>query len=100
MKIILTIEVLDAAGVDVAFADSIPPGPEGDREAFNSLVQESPLFVPQQVIPPQSPRANPTCPNHHASKFVPAGTSKRTGKAYAAFWGCTEMGCKWSQDAA
>jgi hypothetical protein len=97
MRIVFTIDLPD--GTDVAFADSIPPGPEGDRAAFDSLAPE---FVPQQVIPPQpaTPHVNPTCPNHHASKFVPAGISKRTGKEYKAFWGCTEMGCKWSQDAA
>lgn len=33
------------------------------------------------------------CPIHHAVKTVPAGTSTRTGKPYAAFQACPERGC-------
>jgi hypothetical protein len=94
MKVIITIDLPD--GTDVRFGDSdVPPGPEIPEAAM--VVPATPAFVPQQVIPP---RVNPTCPQHHTSKFVPAGTSKRTGKPYAAFWGCTERDCKWVQDAA
>ena len=36
-----------------------------------------------------------TCPVHGVEfRLVPAGTSKRTGKPYDAFWSCPEMGCK------
>ncbi len=34
------------------------------------------------------------CPVHHVPwKTVPAGTSKKTGRAYEAFRACPEMGC-------
>jgi hypothetical protein len=34
------------------------------------------------------------CPVHHVPwKTVPAGVSKKTGKAYEAFQACPEMGC-------
>ena len=36
-----------------------------------------------------------TCPVHGVEfRLVPAGVSKRTNKAYDAFWSCPEMGCK------
>lgn len=37
--------------------------------------------------------ANWVCPIHGTGRIQPAGVSKRTGKAYAAFWVCTERGC-------
>jgi hypothetical protein len=33
------------------------------------------------------------CPIHDDSKIVPAGVSRRTGKAYKAFWACPVAGC-------
>ena len=86
------------------------PGPELAPGEIESLAANPAYVAPlpvQQVIPPQPPpqfqtsqRINPQCPEHRASKFVPAGTSKSSGKAYKAFWGCTERSCKWTQDAA
>jgi hypothetical protein len=53
--------------------------------------------IPQQAAPQGPP---PLCPAHHASHFVPAGISKKPGgKAYKAFWGCTDMDCRWRVDA-
>ena len=41
--------------------------------------------------------AQPTdggCPVHEVAwKLVPAGTSRKTGKPYNAFWACPERGC-------
>jgi hypothetical protein len=35
------------------------------------------------------------CPIHNTEfKFVPAGTSKKTGKPYPGFYACSTMGCK------
>jgi hypothetical protein len=97
VKILITIEIPD--GSDVAFTDA--PGPELIPGQIESLA--APQFVPQQIIAPQPQfvsRPNPTCPAHHGSKFIPAGTNKQ-GKAYTAFWACdTPKGvCNWKQDA-
>ncbi len=35
----------------------------------------------------------PDCPEHGAMKHVPAGTSKKTGKPYTAFWVCAAKSC-------
>jgi hypothetical protein len=102
MKVVITIEV--PTGADVTFADS-EPDPKELAAELDSIVAEQPTapLPVQQIIPPYQPvtttRVNPTCPTHHTSKFVPAGTSKKTGKAYKPFWGCTEMDCRWTQDA-
>lgn len=35
------------------------------------------------------------CPEHGVqAKLVPAGVSKKTGKAYTEFWACPEPGCR------
>ena len=34
------------------------------------------------------------CPQHHSSKVVPAGVSKKSGKPYQAFVVCGEQGCE------
>lgn len=50
---------------------------------------------------PSTAASGPTCPDHSVPmRFRPAGTSQRTGKAYGAFYGCPEPGCKKTQDAA
>lgn len=47
------------------------------------------------------PPAAPVCPQGHGPmKFVPAGVSKRNGKAYDAFWGCQNRDCKQTAKAA
>jgi hypothetical protein len=99
MKIIITIEVPN--GTDVSFADSGPDLTPGELESLSGVTATQ-QFVPQQITAPQPVvrHVNPTCPEHHTSKMVPGGISKRTGKQYLAFWGCTEMNCKWTQDAA
>lgn len=99
MKLVITIEV--PGGADVVFEDAtpLPPGPEIPNEEIESLA----ALPVQQIIPPYQPvttsRVNPLCPKHGVSHFIPAGTSKTSGKKYRAFWGCTEMDCDWRQNA-
>lgn len=38
--------------------------------------------------------ANWVCPDHGVSKWVPPGTSKKTGKAYQGFYVCGAEGCE------
>lgn len=42
---------------------------------------------------PFAPLDTWVCPVHRMAKTVPAGISKRTGKAYDAFIACGQMGC-------
>ena len=50
--------------------------------------QPPPPQVPQQPQVPQAPQGSaPSC-THGQMRYVPAGYSKSTGKAYAAFYGC------------
>lgn len=59
-----------------------------------SVVAVTPLtkLPPVATQSPVAPTAG--CPVHSKPwKFVPAGTSPRTGKPYEAFWACPERGC-------
>ena len=59
-------------------------------------LSESPAMGDQPAAPPPVPESEivpPECPEHGPMKLVPAGTSNRTGRKYAAFYGC-EKGCK------
>ncbi len=82
-------------GEDAADQEAPLPWPVGTPvKSQQSAPQQQ--FVPQQVIAPQ--QANPVCPVHGGSRFVPAGTSKNSGKSYNAFWACSspkEVGCSW-----
>lgn len=48
-----------------------------------------------QALPPiQQPQSADVCPIHNTPwKVVPAGISKKTGKAYDAFRACSTSGC-------
>lgn len=53
---------------------------------------------------PAPPKPSGFCPVHDVDwKLVPAGTSRKTGKPYNAFWACPERGCdekpSWDDDA-
>jgi hypothetical protein len=52
-------------------------------------IYQAPVQQPQQF----QPMAVWQCPVHHASKIVPAGVSKSSGKPYNAFMSCTEREC-------
>ena len=110
MKIVtftISVEVADGTDVQFGVGDAIPPGPEGDKAAFDSLVPEIAPPATQQIERAfvTSARVNPTCPEHHTSKYVPGGVSKTKRDAqgnaipYKPFWSCTERTCKWAQDA-
>lgn len=53
--------------------------PNGEQAA-----DERPTFAPLDTW---------VCPVHRTSRTVPAGVSKRTGKAYDAFIACGQAGC-------
>jgi hypothetical protein len=74
-----------------ADGDPAEPAPMPGTTAAPAPAQ----FVPQQVVAPQSAQPTPICPVHHGSRFVPAGVSKKSGKAYESFWSCTERECSW-----
>lgn len=64
-----------------------------------------PELPPFPDAPPEyvQPAANivPMCPEGHGPmKYVPGGTSKRTGKPYDAFYGCNNRDCKRTAKAA
>jgi hypothetical protein len=77
------------------------------QEAYGALTGEPPLptpppgVVPTVTVPLPPVVAAPFqftpitgCPVHHQPwKTVPAGVSKRTGNAYAAFQACPERDC-------
>ena len=49
-------------------------------------------FVPRPD--PPFPSWDPACPTHDLEwKLVPAGTSRKSGKRYNAFWACPAQGC-------
>jgi len=51
--------------------------------------------LPPVVAAPFTFTPSPGCPVHHVAwKIVPAGVSKKTGRAYAAFAVCPESGCE------
>ncbi len=65
--------------------------PDGTSVAVNNggTASDRP-FVPREA-PPMPPGG---CPVHDADwKLVPAGTSKKSGKQYNAFWVCSVQGC-------
>jgi hypothetical protein len=92
-QITITLDIPD--GVEVR----VNGGPAGDS-------RPTPLPSPTRVqaqptARPVLMRANgastgpsSVCPRHHVPwRFVPAGISKRSGRAYSEFWTCPEPGC-------
>ena len=77
-------------------APTVPPEPDGLMDDYGA---------PSAVESARNGRRAPsgddvyfaeygTCPDHQVAwKFVPAGTSKKTGKPYNAFYSCPQMGC-------
>lgn len=57
---------------------------------------ETPAAVGEAAPVAAAPAAGAgwVCPIHGAGRIQPAGISKRTGKAYSAFWVCDEPGCR------
>ena len=95
------LERVDAAAVAADRGRQILAGLGGDPyPAELEPVDLPPVAVRAPMPPIVSPTAVPSqpigaCPVHHTawSRLVPAGTSKKTGKAYGAFWACPTAGC-------
>ena len=51
------------------------------------------LLAPTAAVATAQPQSAWLCPIHHTQRTVPAGTSKKTGKDYAAFIVCGEKTC-------
>lgn len=65
--------------------------PKDEPAATNKSWSSQGSRQSQQGAPPPTSNSGgpaPTC-RHGEMKYVPAGTSKRTGKDYDAFWSCT-----------
>jgi hypothetical protein len=69
------------------------PQPNYQQPYVNAQGTQASPYPGQQGPPPnqqngyQQQGQTPTC-NHGAMKYVPAGFSRSTNKAYNAFWGC------------
>lgn len=71
---------------DVTSNEPLPPEPP-------DLFAEAQRVFAQEAAP--QPAGPPLCPDGHgAMVYRPAGTSKRTGKPYDAFYGCSDRDCK------
>ena len=72
------------------------PPPELVQVSGPAQFNQPPVMQPlPPVTPPFTFTPNLACPIHHlAWKIVPAGVSKKSGRAYAAFAVCPESGCE------
>lgn len=70
----------------VTEAQSAPMAP-----AQQPMMQPQQGFQPQGQYPPTDP--NWVCPIHQLVKIVPAGVSRKNGRAYPAFQACSAPGC-------
>lgn len=70
-------------------------GSAGHEAARNYYANKINGTVPQQAPRAQVPQlAPPSCPDHGVCRYVPAGTSKASGKDYEAFYSCRDKDCK------
>ena len=97
MKVVITIEVPDGTAVGVR--EEGMPAAEAAEEPFADQLIPYPDTIPIPGDPVFRGMAHGVpqtglCPVHHVAwRTVPAGVSKRTGKAYDAFQACPERGC-------
>ena len=74
---------------EIVIRISVPEGVVVRVDGNNHQSSER-AFVARE--PPQEPDGY--CPVHDSRwRLVPAGTSKKSGKRYNAFWACPERGC-------
>jgi hypothetical protein len=89
---------LEASGAVAKFAQPTPAQP-----AQGQVIQQ--VVTPRPVVAQAPAGPQRTCPNGHVMKFVNAGVSRTTQRAYPAFYVC-EAGCvgqngkKYSENAA
>jgi hypothetical protein len=91
MRRVITIRIEIPDGLDVRFGP--PPQHEGDEPLPPPRGPYGPVAV---VVSPaiRNGAALGACPIHRLPwRTVPAGVSKKTGRAYAAFACCPEPGC-------
>lgn len=73
-----------------AIADLIGAGEVSAEE----MTEESARRDTPASVATTAPAKTPFCPTHKtAMRLVPAGTSKKSGKPYDAFWGCKTKEC-------
>lgn len=107
-RITLTIHLDVPDGVEVHSVGAVGVGVTDEPEYVNAPLPSSPppdLFAEAQRVFAQDaapqPAGPPLCPDGHgAMVYRPAGTSKRTGKPYDAFYGCSNRDCKKTERAA
>lgn len=91
------------ADAGLPMGDEEPPLPTappyvavpGQFPPISGPVVNAPPQPQAQVVSPIPPQPAGLCPEHRVpwSKFVEAGVSKRTGRAFGAFWACPATGC-------
>lgn len=74
--------------------------PEGGSSSIRQELQNlwNGVRVAQVARATDDNRLSWSCPVHLTSKYVPAGTSTKTGKAYAAFQACPHPYCSYTSD--
>lgn len=86
------------------YDDRIDASPSAERRPIRERAEDPGDSRPaRRESPPPEPRApkvrlNPddapwACPDHGEVEIVPAGTSRRTGRPYKAFYACPERDC-------
>ena len=107
VTITLHIDLPDGVVPDVEYgaapATPAPPKDQGppEPEYLSAPFPEPPNLIEEAKRIFDQPPAAPVCPQGHGPmKLVPAGVSKRNGKAYDAFWGCQNRDCKQTAKAA
>jgi hypothetical protein len=81
-------------GVPPTFEQAAPSAPVQPAQPDPWQNQAQPPQVPQAPVQTpvqptaQPPVQSPMC-GHGPMRYVPAGFSQKTGRSYAAFWGCS-----------
>jgi hypothetical protein len=90
-----------------AYSAMVGIAPEDDTDGEGASKGAAPKEARKATAPspdeaPGGPAPEePACPECGGKmKLVPAGTSRRTGKPYSAFYGCAKQGCKGMMNAA
>lgn len=89
-RITIYIDVPEGAAVNVVQVPNAEnPEPVFDGYPIDDGLAHLPPVQPQRADAPMG-----YCPTHRVPfREVPGGVSKRTGKAYQAFWACPERDC-------